>query len=128
MSVRLLECLGEMDNIAKAGLVFLFDSALQEVESAVTFAKVLRAYLPAIRRSERIADVAVDIASIARTIDEISSGVRALITRTYAHMDELTADDAVYVKETIENTLGQLKDMIDGARPYLFGVDAVARK
>jgi hypothetical protein len=117
-----------MDNIAKAGLMFVFDSALLEVESAVTFAKVLRTYLPAIRRSDRIADMAVDIASIARTLDEISSGVRALINQTYAHMDELTGDDAVYVKESIENTLGQLKDMIDGARPYLFGTDAVAGK
>ena len=112
-----------MDNIAKAGLVILFDTAIQQIESAVTFAKVLRAHLPAIRQSETFSDMADNIDAIARTIDDIATTLRAMITGTYIQLGELTGEDAVYVKESIENTLGQLKDMIDGAKPYLFGTE-----
>ena len=121
MSVRLLGA--TMDAIIKAGLVIALDAALQEAKSATTFANVLRIHLPAIRESETFADMAGDIASIADTIDNISSLVRTMTKETYVRMDELTAEDAVYARESIENALGQLKDMIDGAKPYLFGTD-----
>ena len=121
MSVRLLGA--TMDAIIKAGLVITLDTALQEAKSATTFANVLRAHLPVIRRSETFADVAGDIASIADTIDNISSLVRTMTKETYVRMDELTAEDAVYARESIENALAQLKDMIDGAKPYLFGTE-----
>ena len=121
MSVRILE--GVMDAIIKAGLVIALDEAVQQAESAVTFANVLRAHLPVIRRSEKVGDFAGDIASIADTIDNISALVRTMTKETYARMDELTAEETVYARESIENALTHLKDMIDGAKPYLFGTD-----
>ena len=79
--------------------------------------------MPAIRQSETFSDMADNIDAITRTIDDIATTLRAMITGTYIQLGELTGEDAVYVKESIENTLGQLKDMIDGAKPYLFGTE-----
>lgn len=113
-----------MDAIIKAGLVIALDEAVHQAESAVTFANVLRAHLPVIRQSETYGDLAVDIESIADTIDNISALVRRMTKETYARMDELTAEDIVYARESIESALVHLNDMIHGAKPYLFGTDS----